>query len=73
VEVYNAICRKIVREGSKLIDPIQRYVDLYRDAKDKCRFLASLVIGFLRERLGIEPWTVKASIGCIEVSRVLLT
>ncbi|ADM27578.1 conserved hypothetical protein [Ignisphaera aggregans DSM 17230] len=54
VEACNAICRRIVREGSKLIDPLQRYVDLYRDVKDKCRFLTSLIIGFLMERLGIE-------------------
>jgi len=54
VKVCNAICRKIVKEGSKLVDSLQRYVDLYRDVKDRCRFLASLVIGFLREKLGIE-------------------
>jgi len=54
VEVCNVICRKIVKEGSKLVDPLQRYVDLYRDVKDKCKFLTSLIIGFLREKLGIE-------------------
>lgn len=54
VETYNVICRKIVKEGSKLIDPLQVYVDIYRDAKDKCRFLVSLIISFLREKLGIE-------------------
>jgi len=54
VEACNAICRRIVKEGPKLVDPLQMYVDLYRDAKDKCRFLASLIVGFLREKLGIE-------------------
>jgi len=54
VEACNVICRKIVKEGSKLIDPLQRYVDMYRDAKDKCRLLISLIISFLREKLGIE-------------------
>jgi len=54
VEACNAICRRIVEEGPKLVDPLQRYVDLYRDAEDKCRFLASLIVGFLGGRLGIE-------------------
>ena len=54
VEACNVICRKIVKEGSKLIDPLQRYVDMYKDAKEKCRFLISLIMSFLKEKLEIE-------------------
>jgi len=53
-EACNAICRGIVKEEPKLADPLQRYVDLYRDVRDKCRFPVSLIVGFLREKLGIE-------------------
>jgi len=54
VEACNVICRKIVKEGPKLVDPLQRYVDVYRDTKDKCRLLVSLIVRLLRKKLGIE-------------------
>ncbi len=54
METCSHICKKITKEGAKLIDQLQRYVDMYKDAKDKCKFLISLVTNFLKERLKIE-------------------
>ena len=54
-EACNVICRKIIRERKwLLIEPLQRYVDAYKDVEERCQFLLSLIINFLRERLGIE-------------------
>ena len=54
VEACNVICRKIIKEEAGLIDPLRRYVNKYKDTKDKCKFLISLIISFLKEKLGIE-------------------
>jgi len=54
-EMCNTICRKIVKEKKwKLIEPLQEYVDVYRGVEERCRFLQSLIVSFLREKLGIE-------------------
>jgi len=54
VETCNTICRKIIGEGRwKLIDPLQEYVDVYKDFEKRCRFLLSLIISFLEERLDV--------------------
>lgn len=51
-EVYNTVCRII--ERGRLIAPLQSYLDLYRgDPKGMRRFMASLVVNFLIEKLGI--------------------
>ncbi len=54
VETCNTICKKIAKEKWRLIDPLQGYVDIYRDYRDKCRFLVSLIYNFLKEKLNIE-------------------
>jgi len=55
VETCNTICRKIVKEGKwSLIDPLQKYVGIYENTEERCRFLLSLIISFLKNRLGIE-------------------
>jgi len=55
VEVCNTICRKIVREKKwRLVEPLQEYVGAYRGVEERCRFLQSLIISFLKEKLGIE-------------------
>jgi len=53
--LYNAICRRVVREGEwRLIDPLQVYVERFKDFEEKCLLLSSLVITFLKEKLGVE-------------------
>jgi len=55
LEVYNALCRKIVKEKEwRLIEPIQWYVNGYKSSEDKCRELSAIAINILKERLGIE-------------------
>ena len=55
VELHNTICRKMLKEKRwKLIGPLQTYLDTYIGTADKCRFLLSMVVNFLRERLGVE-------------------
>ena len=55
VEMCNVVCRKIVKEKKlRLIEPLQSYVDVHGSEEDRCRFLLSLIISFLKERLGIE-------------------
>lgn len=53
-ELHSAICRRILREKQwKLIDQLQRYLDAYKEPDKKCRFLLSMIVSLLRERLGI--------------------
>lgn len=55
IEMYNTICRKIVKEEKLgLVDPLQRYVNIYKGSEEQSRFLLSLIIGFLKEKLNIE-------------------
>jgi len=55
VETCNAICRKIIKEaGWRLIDPLQRYVNIFVDAEERCRYLLSVIISFLKEKLNIQ-------------------
>ena len=35
-------------------DPLQGYVDIHKDYRDRCRFLISLIYSFLKEKLNIE-------------------
>ena len=53
VEVCSVICRKIVK-GELLIDPLQQYMDLFRNIEDECRYLMLQVISFLNSKLGVE-------------------
>ncbi|RLG16512.1 hypothetical protein DRN63_04110 [Nanoarchaeota archaeon] len=53
-EICNAICRKIVWEKKwKSAEHLQEYVDVYKGAEEKCRLLQSLIVSFLRKKLGI--------------------
>ncbi|ABP49940.1 type II toxin-antitoxin system VapC family toxin [Pyrobaculum arsenaticum] len=55
IELHNTICRKMVKEREwELVDPLQKYLDMYLKADEKCRFLLSMVIIFLEDRLGVE-------------------
>ncbi len=55
VETCNTICKKIAKEKRwRLIDPLQGYVEIHKDYRDKCRFLVSLIFSFLKEKLNIE-------------------
>ena len=54
VETCNTVCRKIVGEKAwRLIDPLQGYVDVYKGVEERYRLLLSLIVSFLKERLGI--------------------
>jgi len=55
VEACNSICRKITKEAKwRLSDPLQRYIDIYKDYGDRHRQLISLIFSFLKEKLNIE-------------------
>ena len=53
-EICNAICRKIKDSKYRLIDPLQDYIEKFKNYEEKCRLLISIIITFLRERLGVE-------------------
>ena len=54
VETCNSICRKIIHGELKLIEPLNKIVESYRDHRERLRLMLSLVIGFLRKRLSLE-------------------
>ncbi len=53
IETCNTICRKIVKEEAKLIQPLQQYIEIYGDPEQRCRLLTSIIINFLYEKLGL--------------------
>ncbi|MEM0485191.1 MAG: PIN domain-containing protein [Pyrobaculum sp.] len=55
IELHNTICRRIIKGDKwKLIDPLQEYIEVYEEVEEKCKFLLSMIIGFLKERLNVE-------------------
>jgi len=67
--LYNAICRKIAGEGEwGLIDPLQTYVEKYKDFEERCLLLSSLVTTFLREKLGVEVVDYEEFYGFVSVN-----
>ena len=48
IEACNTICRKMTREAKwGLSDPLQEYIDVYKDYRDKRGYLISLIFVFL--------------------------
>jgi hypothetical protein len=54
VETCNIICRRIITNRWRPIDPLQDYVVAYKKLEEKCCLLLSIVINFLREKLHVE-------------------
>jgi len=71
LESCNALCRKIAR-GEKIVDPLQIYIDRYKNMEEKCRFLTSFFIKFLEEKLRIKIIDEKAIYEPININNITL-